>query len=195
MKTPIKIPRLPCAAHKQGFTLVEIMVTLAILLIMAVIAIPRVTTALPSMRLKAAARDLYSNMQAARIGAIKENKDWAIVFDTANDRYYLCSDRGVDNAWSSTGDNTIVKTVTLADYQSGIHYGHGNVPADQSVTNGAFPSDNVSYAGNVAVFNSRGTGSGGYVYLACQGNEAAYAVGSRSSGVIKLFKWYENGWN
>jgi hypothetical protein len=46
----------------------------------------------------------------------------------------------------------------------------------------------------VAVFNSRGTGSAGYVYLA-NSDGTAYAAGTRSSGVVLLRKWNGSGWN
>jgi hypothetical protein len=45
----------------------------------------------------------------------------------------------------------------------------------------------------VAVFNPRGTGSAGYVYLQNEKN-TTYAVGTRSSGVILLRKWRGSEW-
>ena len=89
----MKVPPAACN-RESGFTAMELMVVIAIIGIMAAIAIPGFSTWLPNYRLKTAARDLYSNMQKTKVGAIKSNSDWAIVFDPANKRYRICSDDG-----------------------------------------------------------------------------------------------------
>ena len=153
------------------------------------------------MYLKAAARDLYSSMQEARLIAVKENSETAIVFDTTNNRYYLCDDSGTDGAWNGTndyigtGDNNIVRTNRL----NKVSYGHGNVPAGNSATTtpGAFPADNISYSdvNNVIRFNSRGIArEAGYVYLENQDSSRSYAVGTRTSGLIRILKWDGGSW-
>lgn len=177
---------------KHGFTLIELMVVLVVLGIMAAIALPGFSTWLPKYRLKSAARDIYSNMQLAKMGAIKTNADWAIVFDTTAGahRYLVCSDDGADGDWATTGDNTKERTVDLADYKAGVSYGHGNATAPI----GGGWDDDITYANNVAVFNPRGTASGGYVYLENSKNTTTYGAGTRISGVILLRKWTGAAW-
>ncbi len=176
---------------KDGFTLIELLVAIALLAIVAAIAIPGFSRWLPNLRLKSAARDVYSNMQLAKMGAVRNNTDWAIFFDTTAGahRYLVCSDRGPDDSWSTTADNAIEKTVNLADYESGVGYGHGSATKNATTSGGALPGDDVSYTNNVAVFNPRGTGSGGYVYLENNKSTTTYAIGTRTSGVIRLRKW------
>lgn len=185
-------------AKQKGFTLVEIILVVAIIGILSAIAVPNFLSWLPNIRLKAAGRDLKSNMQKTRIEAIKTNHDWGIVFDTANNRYLICSDRGVDNTWSGTADNTITKTIDLAAYRSDIGFGHGSVPAGNSATTpaAAFPADAVSYTApeaNVLEFKPQGIGSGGYVYLENR-DGTALAIGTQASGVIMLKRWLGGGW-
>jgi len=179
---------------KKGFTLVEAMVVIAVIGIAVAVAVPNIVGYMPEYRLKRAARDLYSVMQSTKMGAIKNNTSWAIVFDPATSRYLICSASGADATWSTTADNTIVSTITLPGYGSGINYGHGIATTNATVGGGAFPVNNISYTANVLVFNSRGTGSGGYVYL--QNNQStSYTVGTRTNGAILLRKWYANPGN
>ena len=172
--------------RELGFSMIELLVAIVVLAIVAAIAIPGFSRWLPNYRLKSATRDIYSNMQLAKLGAVRSNGNWAIVFSTGSNSYRVCSDDGGDGDWTD-GDETVEKTVNLTDYESGVVYGHGNAAND--IPGGAFPSGDVSYNNNVAVFNPRGTGSGGYVYLENDKNTTTYAIGTRTSGVILLRKW------
>jgi len=177
----------------SGFTLIEMMTVSAIIAILAALSTPNIIDWLHDSRLKQAAKDLYSNMQLARIGAIKAKASWAIVFDTTNGKYFVCSDDGTDNDWSTTGDNDIEKTVVLSDYGSGVGFGHGNASSPVGSSFG----DEVTYTvpeTNVGVFNSRGTGSSGYVYLDNQKNDTTYSAGTRGTGVIRVVKWTGSSW-
>jgi Tfp pilus assembly protein FimT len=175
----------------KGFTLIELLGTFVILGIMLLIAVPAFSTWLPNYRLRSAARDVYSNMQLAKLGAVKENTTWRIVFDTGAGSYSIWSP-GPNGNWDGyAGDDEQVRTVDLSSYQSGIGYGHGNATKDATTAGGALPGDNVSYdpPANVEVFNSRGTCTAGYVYLENDKGITTYAIGTRSNGIIRLVKW------
>jgi len=67
--------------NKHGFSLIELVVVLVIIGIMAAIAVPNIIAWLPNMRLKAAARDLYSAAMKAKGEAIKRNVNCSLVFN------------------------------------------------------------------------------------------------------------------
>ena len=176
---------------ERGFTLVEILLILIILTAMATAAIPAFSVWLPNYRLKSAARDLYSNFQMAKMGAVNKNEDWAVILDRTSSpgRYSIASSPGENGHWDGPGsDDKIEKIVDLAKYRD-VSYGQGNAGEPMGDSFG----DGITYVGDVAVFNSRGTGKAGYVYLQNSRN-TAYAVGTQSSGVILLRKWTDTGW-
>lgn len=182
--------------RRGGFSVIELLVAFVVLGIVAAIAIPGFSRWLPDYRLKSAARNLYSDMQLAKMGAIRANANWAIVFDpgVTPGRYSVCSDDGPNDSWDGPaamgGDDVAEKTVDLAYYKSDVDYGHGNATSPV----GAGWDDDITYGANVAVFNSRGTCNAGYVYLENSKNTTTYAAGTRSSGVIRLLKWNGAAW-
>ena len=180
--------------RESGFTIIELMVVIAIIGIMATIAIPAFSTWLPNYRLKSAARDLYSNMQKAKIGAIKSNSNWAVVFDHANKQYRICSGDGGDGDWTN-GCETEGSIIDIqSKYKGNADYGHGNA-TNVIPDNGSPPADDITYGSptDVAIFNSRGTCTAGYVYIENDKN-TTYGIGTRSSGVILLRKWSGSAW-
>jgi type IV fimbrial biogenesis protein FimT len=68
---------------KDGFTLMELMVTMVVLAIVVTITIPVFARWLPDYRLRAAARDLFSNFQLAKMTAVRNNSNCAITFNQA----------------------------------------------------------------------------------------------------------------
>ena len=71
--------------HKNsGFTLIEILTVIAIIAVVSSIVLPNVIAWLPRYRLNSGAEDIQSTLQLARLGAIKENADATVTFNTAN---------------------------------------------------------------------------------------------------------------
>lgn len=191
---------MPRQQHNGGFTLIEMMIVIAIIGIAASIGAPNLVLWFDNLSVKSAARDLYSAMQEARMIAVRQNAETAIVFDTTNSSYYICSDPGADG-WGSagdmigTGDNVIERRVSLLSsaYKNRVRFGNGNATTPVGSTFGDFIT--YSSTNNVLVINSRGiSNDAGYVYLTNPNNGTAYAVGTRSSGLVRLLKWYGTTW-
>ncbi len=192
---------MPRQQHNGGFTLIEMMIVIAIVGIAASIGVPNLMLWFDNLSVKSAARDLYSAMQEARMIAVRQNASTAIVFDTANSSYYICSDSG-DGNWDSagdmtgTGDNVIERRVSLLSptYKNRVQFGNGNATKDATITEGTNFDDFITYTSNFLVVNSRGIGTPGYVYLTNPNTGTAYAVGTRSSGLIRLVRWNGTTW-
>lgn len=189
-----------------GFSFIELLVTIIIIGIMASIAIPGFSSWLPNYRLRIAAKDLYFDLQLAKLTAIKQNATSAVVFDTdvSLGRYFICSDPGANGNWDGPaamgGDDTCIKTVELSKFGSGVAYGAGNA-TDDIPEGGAPPSDNITYTTptDVVLFSPSGTVinpgvSGSYAYLSNE-RGSSYGVGTPSlAGAVILRKWKVDEW-
>lgn len=74
---------------EEGFTLVEIAITLAIAGIIAMIAIPSFIGIMPRLRLANDMATLTNEIALARARAISKNDEFRIIFSTAGDSYTL----------------------------------------------------------------------------------------------------------
>lgn len=89
---------------QSGFTLVEVMVVIAIIAIMSGIAIPNFISWLPDYRLRSAARDIVSCMQLTKLRAVKENANAIVVFGSNTYEAFFDNGAGGGNAGDRTKD-------------------------------------------------------------------------------------------
>ncbi len=183
---------------ETGLTLLELAVTVAIVAIVSAIAIPNMIGWVPKHRLQNAANDLRSELQAVRMRAIRENREFAVFFNPTNNTYQVV-DSGPNRSYDGStpgSDDVTLKTVVLNAYRSGVTYGNGNATTNATSGGGGFPPDFVSYTGNAAVFLPTGLIQGmGYVYLTNNRGDA-FAVGTPTlAGTVVLRIWTGGNWS
>jgi prepilin-type N-terminal cleavage/methylation domain-containing protein len=133
------LPREKNISNPTGFTLVELVITMALIMIIAGIAYPAFQKYAVQGRLKAAARDMMGDFANAKARAVAENVDYEIVFDKGNNRYSLQPSGG-----------SVIQTKSPANFAADIRIG---------------PDDPNFSGGNVVSFFTRGTCTAGTVKL------------------------------
>jgi prepilin-type N-terminal cleavage/methylation domain-containing protein len=142
----------------KGFTLLELLVTMAICGILAAITVPHVGKWLDNTRLRNAVVNLTVDLQHARMVAAKTNRSVIVTFDAdgngvVDGTYVIFVDNGHSKStlWTRETDETVVKSGRV---RPGVRL------------------FNVSFAGGVPKtrFNPMGfpTGFGGHVYMSNQ---------------------------
>lgn len=161
-----------CSEWRAGFTLIEMLVALIIIGVLVTVAIPAFSVWLPDYHLKSAAMDLFSNLQLAKMEAIRANGNCEVSFNT-----------GGGGSYQLSGPEGTVKTVKLSEYGSGICYGRPG------------GGDAVAYNGDSVTFKPRGTTSniGGWVYIK-NDKDRYYRIGTLLTGVVRLRKWNGSDW-
>jgi prepilin-type N-terminal cleavage/methylation domain-containing protein len=119
---------------RKGFTLTELTVTLSILGIMTAISVPSYFSWLPRHRLQTSARQIYDDLNLAKIRAVKDNIVAVAKFSQLNNNYSIFLD--ANGTWSV--DATETKIRENASFENGV-----------SIANITFPFNTIG-------FNNRG---------------------------------------
>ena len=176
--------------RKNGFTLIELMVVVAILGILGTMAIPNILNMVASYQLRSAASDFAYMLRRARNLAIKEHRNVTIQFDLQR------SGCDTDGRYLFDVDNKKLilpaKGSLGLQYGSTVRFGFGAAKKGASTT-AALPAAPLSYQNRRIQFNERGLCTSGYVYLANDSGDA-FAVGTNSVGGIMFKRWKGRDW-
>lgn len=185
-----KLEKLSENERQKGFTLVEVVVVMVVVGILTGIAIPTYLSWIPGIRLKSAARDLYSNMQLARIQALKDNVTVPVRFETggdldpSNDIYYYDTD----------GDGSYTAgefRIRLNSYKNAVGFRVNNVP-DIDDWNG---NDAVTVNPTQISYTNKGTANSNSVFIENEDKTIIYSITVLTTGAIRLRKYYGGTWS
>lgn len=168
---------------KAGFSLVELMVLIVIIGVLSAVAAPSFLRSLPEKRLKAAARNLYADMQRARLLAVKKNKKIRVMFVTTVSPGYYYFDENKNSKWDAGEFRR-----NLSDY-SGVDYGSGKAAKKWDGKVFSALATNIS-------FMAKGTANSGTTYLHNQNKDVlCYAVTTTDYGNIKIRRFNGVSWD
>jgi len=197
--------------NQKGFSVVELVVVVAIMGITAGTVIPVYYNMKPQIRLNGAVRQLMGDLMWARMKAISENNNYVIAFGEAgkiltNNTYYIYDDN--DNNFSSVGIEAeeLAKKIVISDDYKDMGYGYasGIKKTDNTTT---LTGDAVTFSSGGASkpiwFNFKPDGSPnitGTIYLLPDEDEASgrkdrsRALSVNQTGRIKSWR-YDMGTN
>lgn len=131
-RTPLGFKRLNQAG---GFTLIELILVLALMGIMATVAIPSVREWHSNMTIRKDSRDILLAMKAARMKAISLNKDVIFTFDDVAKTYNVSDVDGGVHVQGTLDDEINITNNTLA---GSVQFNPKGMPT----TSGSFQMDN-----------------------------------------------------
>ncbi len=146
---------------RRGFTLLELLIAMAIFAILGAISIPTFQSFLAQRRLNGAARELHANLMACRMQAVTENK-WIAVNIDNNHQYTIFRDEN-QNGTVDSGETLLVKDLHPSYYDVTI--------------------DTATSASGVT-FRPNGTGSTASLYLT--GTTGTKTITVTSNGRVKI---------
>ena len=109
--------------QNSGFTLIEVIVVVALIGIISAIAIPGFLGWREGTRIRSATNDIYSNLQRAKSIAIRENT-W-VLLEFAENTYKICLDGDNDTPPNEVCDND-EKVISNARMVSGVQIDTAN---------------------------------------------------------------------
>ncbi len=93
-----------------GFTLVEMMIVIAVMAILAAIAAPNFTSYMAHRRLNGAARQVMTDLMEARMRAVSQNNRFKVFFLDDHHRYKVLDDANNNNTEDS-GETSTTKDI------------------------------------------------------------------------------------
>ena len=169
-----------CSSKAEGFTLLELVIVLAVIACLGAIATPVVATYYSNCALKITMFDICQFVKEAKFLSLSSDQPCAVAFNTGNSTVALVSDRGEDGKWN-TPDDQVVSSFKVAGKGGGLRFGYGTCGPIPDL---AVSADGVTFqVNNSMVCNNDMTSNAGTVYLVNnQGCSMALTANSSAVG-------------
>ena len=158
--------------NKAGFSMIELMVVIGILAIVSAIAVPNLIAWYQHQGLRSAVVELQSNLQLAKMSAVKQNQDCSVTINIGAGSYNI----------PCTG-----KTVSLGTYSGGVVF---------DSPDGSATADLLTFSSRGICASSLGGVSLtiGNVCLTNRDQSAFYRTRVFISGGVATSKWNGANW-
>ena len=201
-----KLRTMRPAANARGFSVVELMVVVAIALVALAIALPKMTTSLTFAKWRGEMNDLSGVFQSCRSQAIKNNATQQLDFTTNNGQVVAYIDVPGSGGGLNTGKNQVWMFSQFSKVDAPAPESTNPTPLNAGTMWGGTSTIPPITTGNVC-FNSRGIPctcpsaatfpcpgiTNGYAFYFTQGEQWA-AVGVSPAGRIKTYFWNGSAW-
>ncbi len=200
MKVPLPRPR--ALRSHSGFTMIELLIVIAILGVLSLVGLPNLLAQIERARISSTLREATSLVQVARQEAIRRGVEVVVLVDTTNNRLQAFANVDGDagllyqpsaTAVPRTADYEVMTTDLrqTGNQSTSIHFWG---PADAS-PNGTDIVDGLSTDGNsdpIAIFDPDGTirEEGAFRIADARGNFFEVRIAPRATARVEVRKWY-----
>jgi len=178
----------------KGFTIIELVVIIVIMGILALIAIPGFSRWLPNYRLRAATRDLFSNIQHTKLTAIKRHRTCAITFNRnaggTIDGYVVYVDTITNLEFDDPGDE-VLANVVFSERYDGVLFDTskgGGDGIDDTIIDNDDNNPTIGFLSNGFSIGNDGNAARGSVYLKTNATGRERQVAVSAAGNITIIE-------
>jgi len=173
-------------ARSRGFTLIELMIGIALFAIVLMLALPSFTTMLQNSKLRNASESILAGLQAARAEALKRNQtvEFMLTADPPDTNFATFVANAIGPGWAVRVLDTASVPIDFVDAHSGLE---GSGVADPAALYAQTTASNLPVAGTIR-FDGLGRTNVGAVSTAFDVKPAAAGACKADGGDMRCLQ-------